>query len=141
MISENPLGYALFTAFSIGAYFWITKKQIDQYSNEEAIYDGACHCKAVQFKVKAPKHLVVWNCNCSICYLKKNWHFIVPQKNFKLLSGEDDDLTEYRFNTKTAKHMFCKHCGVQAYYVPRSNPDGIAVTLACIDQNQVSAAV
>ena len=38
-----------------------------------------------------------------------------------------------QFNTKQAKHYFCKTCGVQSFYVPRSNPDGIAVTAACID--------
>lgn len=54
-----------------------------------------------------------------------------------MFSGSDA-LTEYRFNTKVAKHMFCKHCGVQAYYVPRSNPDGVAVTLACIPDTEVS---
>jgi hypothetical protein len=47
-------------------------------------------------------------------------------------------LTEYTFNTKVAKHMFCKKCGVQAFYTPRSNPDGIAITLACVRREQVS---
>ncbi len=137
MISENPLGYAFFTALTIGTYLLIRKKEVERLSVEEVEYDGSCHCKAVKFKVKAPKHLVVWDCNCSICYMKKNWHFVVPQSSFHQIKGEDD-LNEYRFNTKKAKHMFCKHCGVQAYYVPRSNPDGIAVTLACIDPKQVS---
>ncbi|RYH15849.1 hypothetical protein EON65_31025 [archaeon] len=53
-----------------------------------------------------------------------------------LLLGSDF-LTEYRFNTKVARHVFCKKCGVQAYYIPRSNPDGVAVTLACIKRKQV----
>ena len=28
--------------------------------------------------------------------------------------------------------MFCKVCGVQAFYQPRSNPDCFAVTIYCI---------
>jgi hypothetical protein len=28
-------------------------------------------------------------------------------------------------------------CGVQSYYTPRSNPDGVAVTVACIDESTV----
>lgn len=27
---------------------------------------------------------------------------------------------------------------ITAYYIPRSNPDGVAITLACIPQNEVS---
>ena len=92
----------------------------------EVMYTGNCHCKSIQFTVKAPKHLVVWDCNCSVCYMKNNWHFIVPERCFTLTSGADN-LTEYTFNTRTAKHMFCKHCGVQAFYRPRSNPDGSVV--------------
>lgn len=35
-----------------------------------------------------------------------------------------EDITTYTFNTHTAKHTFCKICGVQSFYTPRSNPDG-----------------
>lgn len=35
-----------------------------------------------------------------------------------------DNLTTYTFNTHAAKHTFCKTCGVQSFYTPRSNPDG-----------------
>ncbi len=104
-------------------------------------YTGGCHCNSVRFTLLAPRHLVVWNCNCSICFMKRNWHFIIPASQFSLVESSKDYLTEYRFNTKTAKHLFCKICGVQAYYVPRSNPDGIAVTLACIPVEQVSSSL
>jgi hypothetical protein len=70
--------------------------------------------------------------------MKKNWHFIIPAQDFYLSEESKDAITTYTFNTKTAKHKFCKHCGVQAYYHPRSNPDGIAVTLACVPSDQVS---
>ena len=46
-----------------------------------------------------------------------------------------------QFNTKTAKHYFCKTCGVQSYYVPRSNPDGYAVTVACVDPGTLAKVV
>lgn len=35
-----------------------------------------------------------------------------------------DHLTTYTFNTHAAKHTFCKVCGIQSFYTPRSNPDG-----------------
>jgi hypothetical protein len=66
----------------------------------------------------------------------KNHHFIIPQDDFSLLQGEDC-LSLYLFNTKTAKHYFCKYCGVSPFYRPRSNPDGYAITLACVPQEQI----
>ncbi|KAI9139275.1 Mss4-like protein, partial [Paraphysoderma sedebokerense] len=101
-------------------------------SSEDLItHYGSCHCQSVKFKVVAPSSLTVYDCNCSICKMKRNIHFIVPSSRFHIKDGENQ-LTEYRFNSRQARHMFCKICGVQAFYIPRSNPDGVAVTLACI---------
>ena len=41
----------------------------------------------------------------------------------------------------TAKHYFCKICGVQSFYIPRSNPDGYAVTVNCIDPGTLTKVV
>ena len=60
-------------------------------------------------------------------------HLIVPRSRFRLLRGEGD-LSEYRFNTGTARHLFCRHCGVKSFYIPRSNPDGYSVNLRCLDR-------
>lgn len=98
----------------------------------------SCHCGAVKFKVEAPADIVAIECNCSICKKKSNLHFIVPETQFTLLQGEDA-LTTYTFNTKQAKHTFCKHCGVQAFYRPRSNPDGYGVNPRCIDSDTVKS--
>ena len=59
-------------------------------------------------------------------------HLMVPKSRFKLLSGEDV-LTLYQFNTRTAKHLFCSVCGIKAFYVPRSNPEGFSVNARCLD--------
>jgi hypothetical protein len=64
-------------------------------------------------------------------------HLIVPASRFRLLSG-GEDLTEYRFNTGTARHLFCRHCGVKAFYVPRSHPDGWSVNARCLDPGTVA---
>lgn len=96
------------------------------------LHCGGCHCGGVRFEVQAPPDVTVWDCNCSICHMKRNTHFIVPGSCFRLTQGEDL-LTLYQFETKTAKHLFCRVCGVQCFYVPRSNPDGYAVTVNCID--------
>jgi hypothetical protein len=70
--------------------------------------------------------------------MKRNTHFVVPAANFDLTEGEEL-LTTYTFNTHTAKHKFCSRCGVQCFYIPRSNPDGFAVTLWCVDPGQVQS--
>ncbi|MBA0810555.1 hypothetical protein Gohar_002537, partial [Gossypium harknessii] len=36
------------------------------------------------------------------------------------------------------KHTFCKFCAITSFYTPRANPDGIAVTLACLDPRTLS---
>lgn len=59
-------------------------------------------------------------------------HLIVGADSFRLLSGEGD-LTDYRFHTGTARHLFCAYCGIKSYYVPRSHPDGFSVNLNCVD--------
>jgi hypothetical protein len=93
---------------------------------------GACHCGAVAFEVDAPARLAVSDCNCSICRMSGYQHLIVPRTRFRLLNGADS-LSEYRFNTGTARHLFCRHCGVKSFYVPRSNPDGYSVNARCLD--------
>ena len=75
-------------------------------------------------------------CNCSRCTMLGFRHLIVPRARFRLLSG-DDRLTTYTFNTGVAKHLFCATCGVQSFYVPRSNPDGVSVSTRCLDHGSV----
>ena len=98
---------------------------------------GGCHCGRVRFKVTADLTRVTY-CNCSICSKKGFLHLIVPPEQFELLSGHDD-LTTYTFNTGVAKHTFCKHCGIHAFYVPRSDPDKIDVNVRCIEGVDLSA--
>jgi hypothetical protein len=93
--------------------------------------EGGCHCGRVRFRVTADLDRVTY-CNCSLCSKKGFLHLIVPPDQFQLLSGEDH-LTTYQFNTRTAKHTFCRVCGVHPFYVPRSDPDMIDVNVRCLD--------
>ena len=102
--------------------------------SEMAWHKGACHCGAVAIEVLAPPEITVDDCNCSICAKVGYLHLIVPKSRFRLLRGEDA-LTAYTFNTGTAKHLFCRHCGVKCFYVPRSHPDGYSVNLRALDQS------
>jgi len=93
---------------------------------------GGCHCGVVRFEVETPAIIEVEDCNCSMCARTGFLHIIVPKARFRLLQGQDR-LTNYTFNTGVAQHMFCSVCGVKAFYVPRSNPDGFSVNLRCLD--------
>lgn len=95
-------------------------------------HHGGCHCRRVRFEVDAPAVLDALDCNCSICRMTGFLHLIVPASRFRLVSGEDA-LADYRFNTGTAQHLFCRHCGVKSFYVPRSHPDGFSVNVHCLD--------
>jgi hypothetical protein len=95
-------------------------------------YRGGCHCGRVRFEVDAPPRLEVLECNCSICSRTGYLHLIVAKPQFRLLAGQDA-LTAYRFNTGTARHLFCSICGVKSFYVPRSHPDGYSVNARCLD--------
>ncbi len=93
--------------------------------------EGGCHCGKVRFRVAAELSGVT-ECNCSVCTKKGYLHLIVPSEEFELLTGEDE-LSTYRFQTGVAQHRFCKTCGVQSFYVPRSDPDKIDVNVRCLD--------
>jgi hypothetical protein len=40
---------------------------------------------------------------------------------FRLTAGEDH-LNLYQWNTNTARHYFCRHCGLYTNHLRRSNP-------------------
>lgn len=97
---------------------------------------GGCHCGAVRFEADGPAKLEVHECNCSMCRKRGYLHWIVPDGQFRLLQG-DASLETYRFNTDVARHLFCRTCGIQSFYVPRSHPDAWSVNLRCLDDGSV----
>lgn len=101
-----------------------------------AIHTGGCHCGNVRFEVRTTADMSISQCNCSICTKSGYLALIVPKDRFRLLSGHDS-LTEYAFNTGTAKHKFCTHCGIKSFYVPHSHPEGVSVNARCLDATQI----
>ncbi len=99
-------------------------------------HTGGCHCGRVRFEVDAPAAIEATECNCSICSKSGFLHLIVARDDFRLLQGEDA-LSTYTFNTGTARHKFCRHCGVKSFYIPRSHPDGISVNVRCLDPGSI----
>jgi hypothetical protein len=102
------------------------------------LHRGGCHCGAVAFEVHAPAKIEALECNCSVCRMTGFLHLIVPASQLRITSGQGD-LTEYRFGTHLARHLFCKHCGIKSFYVPRSHPDGYSVNVRCLDHSTIEA--
>ena len=96
-------------------------------------HSGGCHCGAVRIEVDSEPDATVYACNCSICTALNYLHLLVTREHFRVLAGTDM-LTSYKFNSRTADHLFCKQCGVKCFYVPRSHPDGYSVNFRCLDQ-------
>ncbi len=93
---------------------------------------GGCHCGRVKFEIEIQTKIVVHRCSCSICKKSGYLHLIVTASQFNLLCGEES-LVDYRFHTGVARHLFCGHCGVKSFYVPRSHPESFSVNVNCID--------
>jgi hypothetical protein len=93
--------------------------------------EGGCHCGKVRFRAQVDLDLLS-QCSCSVCTKKGILHLPVSPADFELLRGKDA-LTVYTFGTGVAQHSFCTHCGMHAFYVPRSQPDMITVNARCLD--------
>ena len=96
-------------------------------------YNGGCHCGKVKYEVDMNLETAL-SCNCSICTKRGSLLGFAPESNFKLLAGEND-LTEYLFNQKSIRHLFCKHCGILSF-AKSAAPDGTpiaAINLRCLE--------
>ncbi len=96
-------------------------------------YSGGCQCGAVRYDVDCALDNPI-TCNCSRCGKLGSVLVFAPRDNFRLLSGAGD-LTDYRFNTGTIQHLFCKHCGIESFAYGRL-PDGTemaAINVNCLD--------
>nr|WP_131673926.1 GFA family protein [Paracoccus marinus] len=95
--------------------------------------DAACHCGAVRMRVRLSDGLrTARRCDCSFCRMRGAVAVSAPLDGIEILSGQDA-LGEYRFNTGTAVHHFCKVCGIYTHHQRRSNPSQYGVNVACLD--------
>ena len=94
-------------------------------------YLGSCHCGAVRFRMDhEPFELTT--CDCSLCTKKNALMCAVPETELTILAGEDK-LSEYRWNTKIARHFFCSVCGIYTFHKKRSAPDHYGVNVFCLE--------
>jgi len=96
-----------------------------------ACYHGSCHCGAVRFTIETDFPELT-TCDCSICRRKNALMVKVPEDRMTIHSGMES-LTEYRFHTQTARHFFCKTCGIYPFHRKRVTPDFFGVNVFCLD--------
>ena len=89
---------------------------------------GACHCGRVRFSVILTDGLhSARRCTCSYCRMRGAIAVSADLDGLTIDAGEDA-LSVYRFNTMTAKHYFCAHCGIYTHHQRRSTPANMAST-------------
>lgn len=93
---------------------------------------GSCHCGAVRFRVVLPEEPEAYRCNCSLCRRKGAAITPVPISALTLLTGWEA-MSVYQFNTRVAKHYFCKTCGVYTFHQRRIDPESYGINIGCLD--------
>ena len=94
-------------------------------------YSGSCHCGTVQFEVEGePDEFTT--CDCTLCTKKNALMYRVHEDQLRVVEGEDA-LTLYQWNTHTAKHYFCRICGIYTFHRKRSAPDHYGVNVFCVE--------
>ena len=56
----------------------------------------------------------------------------VHESAFRLL-WSCDELAEYQFHTKTARHFVCRTCGIYPFHRKRVTPDFLGINVSCLE--------
>lgn len=95
-------------------------------------HEGGCQCGAVNYEVDIDLANTI-TCNCSRCQRMGFVLAFAPLEQFQLRAGEEQ-LTEYLFNKKVIRHLFCSTCGVESFAYGKM-PDGsatVAINVNCL---------
>ena len=93
----------------------------------------SCHCGDVVLELDLPDGIVdPRRCNCSMCRRRGTIVASVPLSAVRIAKGADS-LALYQFNTRTAKHYFCKRCGIYTHHQRRSDPNEYGYNVGCLE--------
>ena len=94
-------------------------------------YLGSCHCGAIRFEIETDFPELT-TCDCSMCRRRNALMVKVHEERFRLLAG-GESLAEYQFHTRTARHYFCRICGIYPFHRKRVTPDYFGVNVFCLE--------
>ncbi|MFT5506676.1 MAG: hypothetical protein ACI845_004369 [Gammaproteobacteria bacterium] len=103
------------------------------------MYSGSCHCGSIKFEFEGDEITAGLRCTCSIC--SRKGAMMTPQAvpNDKIkLEVEGDNLGLYEFDSKVAKHYFCKTCGIFTHNETLRMPGHGRFNPGCIDNLDTS---
>lgn len=91
------------------------------------------HCGAVVLTAILPQGLAsASRCTCSFCARRGAAAVTAIAASVKILQGAGN-LGLYTWGTHTAKHYFCKTCGIYTHHQRRSSPRECGINLGNID--------
>lgn len=95
-------------------------------------HTATCHCGSVELRLSLPNGVVnPRRCDCSICRRKGAIVASVALDQLQIVKGAGA-LRLYQFNTHTAKHYFCGHCGIYTHHQRRSHPNEYGFNIGCL---------
>lgn len=98
----------------------------------ETTHEASCHCGTVRFTVRLTDGFrTARRCTCSFCRMRGAIAVSCWRGDIVFLRGEEN-LTLYKFNTRTAQHWFCKTCGIYTHHQRRSDPALYGINVACL---------
>lgn len=105
-----------------------------------ANYQGSCHCGAVRFSYEGEPIEKGLRCTCSMCARKGAMMTseMIPSEMFTV-DADEGALGLYQFGIKTAKHYFCKHCGIYTFHETARKIGHFRANIGCVDGVDVFA--
>lgn len=99
-----------------------------------AKYQGSCHCGAVRFSYEGEVIEKGLRCTCSLCSRRGAIMTaeMIPAEKFTI-DAEEGALGLYQFGIKTAKHYFCKQCGIYPFHETARKIGHLRANIGCIE--------
>jgi len=100
-------------------------------------HPGSCHCGGILFTIDHDLTELT-TCDCSLCVKRNAVMVKVPEDALHIDRGEGL-LATYEWNSKRAKHHFCRRCGIYVFHRKRAAPDHFGVNIFCLDGFDVAS--
>ena len=97
-------------------------------------YHGSCHCGAIKFSYQGDEITQGLRCTCSVCSRKGAMMSpqAIPLADIAI-DADAQNIGLYQFDSKVAKHYFCKTCGIYTHNEMLRMPGHVRVNIGCID--------